>query len=263
MPNGASAAVTEAARLDEIGFPEFTAKLITDTFDSLVAANIRQTQSYMELLQAVAKTLGTYIEETEDDISGGEILQFLAKTLPPGDPTSDDPSKVKIGETLADTDVVKLNAALHLPDEASVPNNNEAAQAVQLTDVLLEEIRLAVARRLAANKYDLLKEMVKQGILRLVVENGLVETRLTFTTYGSTFYQKHTTDYHRDSFKFRAKARTGGFVSLWVKASASTSYTNVNVRTANETHRDITGSRVQTFGAVEIRFKTDFLPLPG
>ena len=39
MTNGTSAAVTEAARLGEIGFPEFTAKLITDTFDALVSAN--------------------------------------------------------------------------------------------------------------------------------------------------------------------------------------------------------------------------------
>ncbi len=43
MANGTSAAVTEAARLDEIGFPEFTCKLVTDVFDALVSANIRQT----------------------------------------------------------------------------------------------------------------------------------------------------------------------------------------------------------------------------
>ncbi len=41
MPSGTELAVTQAARLNEIGFPEFTAKLITDTFDALVAANLR------------------------------------------------------------------------------------------------------------------------------------------------------------------------------------------------------------------------------
>ncbi|MFZ5995426.1 MAG: hypothetical protein ACOYU4_10630 [Thermodesulfobacteriota bacterium] len=37
MSNGTSAAVTEAARLNEIGFPEVTAKLITDALHPKVA----------------------------------------------------------------------------------------------------------------------------------------------------------------------------------------------------------------------------------
>lgn len=83
MANGTSAAVTEAARLDEIGFPEFTTKLITDVFDALVSANIRQTESYVELLQAVGKSLTAYINDTKDDIDGAQILQFLAAIAPP------------------------------------------------------------------------------------------------------------------------------------------------------------------------------------
>ena len=65
MPNGTAAAVTEAARLDEIGFPEFTAKLITDTFDALVSANLRQTEAYIELVQSVAKSLKAFIDDTK------------------------------------------------------------------------------------------------------------------------------------------------------------------------------------------------------
>ena len=34
MANGASQAVENATRLSEIGFPEFTAQLITDTFNA-------------------------------------------------------------------------------------------------------------------------------------------------------------------------------------------------------------------------------------
>ena len=52
MPNGTELAITQAARPNEIGFPEFTAKLIIDTFDALVAANLRQTQAYIELIQS-------------------------------------------------------------------------------------------------------------------------------------------------------------------------------------------------------------------
>ena len=82
MPSGTEMAVTQAARLNEIGFPEFTAKLITDTFDCLVAANIRQTQAYIELVQQISKSLTQFINDTRDDINGEQLLQFLAGALP-------------------------------------------------------------------------------------------------------------------------------------------------------------------------------------
>jgi hypothetical protein len=69
-----STAVNEASRLEEIGFPEFTTKLVTDVFDALVSANIRQAESYIELLQKVSKSLTEFVSETKDDISGDEIL---------------------------------------------------------------------------------------------------------------------------------------------------------------------------------------------
>jgi len=262
VANGTEAAVTQAARLNEIGFPEFTAKLITDTFDALVSANIRQTEAYVELIQQVSKSLTQYINDTRDDIGGEELMQFLAWALPPDDAGADSaPSKVAKGTTLAADDVTALNNAVRI--EGFETSNNEVSPATgsPLSQDDVNKVLTAVANRLAANKYDLLKEMVKMGILRLVVENGTIETRLTFTTYGSTFYQSQATDYHRDSFQFKAKARTGAFVSLWAKASASTKYTSVNVSTSKETNRDISGSRVQIYGSVVINFKTDYQPL--
>jgi hypothetical protein len=262
MPNGTAAAVTEAARLDEIGFPEFTAKLITDTFDALVSANLRQTEAYIELVQSVAKSLAEFINDTKDDISGEELLQFLAAALPPADPASEDPREVKAGETLTDDDVELLNTALETPAEAGVPDNNKVATAGELDQAKVDAIFEAVAKRIAANRYDLLKEMVKQGILRLVVETGVIESRLTFTTYGSTFYQKNANSYHRSTYRRVSKGKTSGIVSIFGSYSSNTKRTSVSVRTTKETHRDITGSQVQIFGLVRVNFKTDYLPLP-
>jgi hypothetical protein len=262
MPNGTSAAVTEAARLDEIGFPEFTAKLITDTFDALVSANLRQTEAYIELVQSVAKSLAEFINDTKDDISGEELLQFLAAALPPADPASEDPREVKAGETLTDDDVELLNTALETTAESGVPDNNKVATAGELDQAKVDAIFEAVAKRIAVNRYGLLKEMVKQGILRLVVETGVIESRLTFTTYGSTFYQKNANSYHRSTYRRVSKGKTSGIVSIFGSYSSNTKRTSVSVRTTKETHRDITGSRVQIFGLVRINFKTDYLPLP-
>ncbi len=188
-------------------------------------------------------------------------MQFLATALPPNNPTKDSPpSKVAVGTTLAQADLDKLNAALKVP-EYPVENQVTVPTGSALTQANVNTILEAVANRVAVNKYTMLKEMVKMGILRLVVENGKIETRLTFTTYGSTFYEKTATQYHRDSFQFKAKASTGAFVSLWCKASASTQYNSINISTTKETNRDISGSSVQIYGSVIINFKTDYQPL--
>lgn len=258
MPNGTSISVDESARLGEIGFPEFTAKLVTDVFDALVAANITQTAAYVELVQEMGKSLKDFINDTKDDIGGDQILQFLAATLPPTTAT-EEPSVVEVGHTLTASEVTTLNNALEVA-ELDAPYN-KVATAVALNAPGVDAILNAVAVRIAANKYTTLKEMVRQGILRLVVESGVIETRLTFSTFGSSFYENNAQSFHRDDFAFRAKASTGKSLSAWVKASAATSYTSVNVRTAQETHRDVSGSNVQIFGRVEIRFKTDYQPL--
>ena len=260
--SGTSEAVTQAARLNEIGFPEFTTKLITDVFDSLVSSNIRQTEAYIELLQQTGKSLSVFINDTKDDISGEMLLNFLATVLPAdGDDEEnvtalsvDNSDNVDLSTEQADT----LNTALALPDSAAVASNNEVAQVgTNSFDAILE----AVANRISANKYDLLKEMVKQGMLRLVVENGVIETRLTFNTYGSSFSKETSSKYNRKNFTAKARAKTGPFTSLWVSAAASTRYTSVKISTTNKTDQDRSGSRVNIFGGVKINFKTDYLPL--
>lgn len=259
--SGTSEAVTQAARLSEIGFPEFTTKLITDVFDSLVSSNLRQTEAYIELLQQTGKSLTTFINDTKDDIGGELILQFLAQVLPPAEDKQDeDATHVKDGNSLTTGQAATLNDALEVTG-AGIASDNKVAAAGALTKAKIDTILDAVAKRISASKYDLLKEMVKQGILRLVVENGEIETRLIFNTYGSSFYQTKTSDYQRKNFSFRAKAKTGGLLSSWVKASASTSYNNLKISTATKTDQDRSGSRVQIFGRVNINFKTDYLPL--
>lgn len=247
-------AVDVAAKLPDIQFPEFTAKLITDTFDALVSANLRQTESYIELVGAVSKTLTTYINDTKDDISGAEILEFLATVLPDDSAKG---TKVAEGSTLTNTEVATLATALTVPGETAPT----VTASTPLTQLEVDTITGLVARRLAANKYALLQEMVKMGILRLVVEKGVIETRLTFSTYVSSFYQKNSSSYNSKDFTISAQAKTGKAISKWVKASASTKFTSVSVRTSNESQRDISGSSVNIFGRVEITFKTDYQPL--
>ena len=258
MENGY--AVSQAARLPDIGFAEFTTKLVTDVFDALVSANIRQTEAYISLLNQVGNSLTDYINDTSDDIGGNEIMQFLSKVLPPADTDEEDgdATKLKPTTTLTAGEVTTLNDSLVISGDS---RNDEVVKNTTVNPEVYNGILDAIAHRIAANKYDILVKMVKQGILRLVVESGLIETRLTFKTHESQFHQAKSKKYNRKNFSFRAKVGTGTFASLWCKASASTSYNSVSVSTAEKIDQDRSGSSVNIFGRVQINFKTDYLPL--
>lgn len=261
--SGTSEAVSQATRLSEIGFPEFTTKLITDVFDALISSDLRQTQAYIELLQATSKTLQGFINDTKDDISGEMLLEFLATVIPASADDTENVTALVKGDDgkveLNEEQTVALNKALTLPDEAGLPKNNAIAKSGKSNDY--EEILEAVANRIAASKYDLLKELVKLGVARLVVENGQIETRLTFNTYGSSFNSETLSKYNRTDFEVKAKAKTAGIISLWVKASASTKYTDVKVSTADTTIQDSSGASVGIMGGVKINFKTNYVNL--
>ena len=246
-----STAVSQATRLSEIGFPEFTAKLITDTFDALVAANIRQTEAYTALVKATTQDLSTYINETKDDISGDMILQYLTNVLTP-----EQFAKIDKKTTL-DADTAKaINDACEIEGQAK-----PAIAAGPVSATVFNNILEAAAKRIAADKYTMLKEMVKMGILRLIVETGVIESKLTFNTYGSSYYSSNSSKYNSSSFSVKASASTGKFVSLWCKASASTAYSTLSVSTANSSSSSSSSASVQISGFVRINFKTDYQPL--
>lgn len=258
--DGSEKGVELATHLSEIGFPEFTTKLVSDVFDTLIASNLRQTEAYIELLKQTSKSLTTYINDTRDDISGEMLLEFLSKVVG-ADKSDSKKDAVRVNGELNTEQAKALNDAVKVDGTDLQQNSTDVASTAKITEGKFDKILEAVANRISADKYTILKEMVKQGLLRLVVENGEIETRLTFNTYGSSYYKDRSTDYNRKDFKFRAKAKTGGLLSQWVKASASTAYSNVKVSTATKTDIDRSSSSVQIYGRVYINFKTDYLPL--
>lgn len=265
MTTGGNAAMGYASRLEEIGFPEFTTKLVGDTFDALIASNVRQQQAYIELLTATSKSLTAYINDTKDDITPEEIVQLFSVILPPkADQPGDAPTAIAIGQKVTADEATAINDALAVTDGATVTNNTVAKAATGasgLDKAGYDALVAAAAVRIAANKYTLLTEMVKLGMLRLVVTDGRIETRLNFHAYGSDSFSRHTKDATSSAFSFRASAQSGGLVSLWLKASASTSFSTMRVSTTETAARSNSGVNVNIMGGVTINFRTDYLPL--
>lgn len=271
MANGASQAVENATRLSEIGFPEFTAQLITDTFNAITASYLNQTSQYIGVVQAVSQTLQDYINNTADDISADEIGAFLLGIAG----LNDDALNFLLGDSTAaaslnSTEATAINNAVALPP-AGGPSTAPASSG-NLTSTKKQTISQAIARRVANNKYDLLQTMVRQGVLRLYVDNGIIETRLTFTTYGQAVSSSSKTNRKRieDSRAsgFGAGGGFGGIVGNTIAGfgaagGSGKSSSSLAVSTSQASQRDVSGSRVQIFGRVRLNFKTDLLPLAG
>lgn len=121
----------------------------------------------------------------------------------------------------------------------------------------------AMASKIANDKYTLLQNMAKMGLLRLVVDSGKIETRITFSTYESHLDESQST--HSDKTKETNKLVNSkrSFVSgLFAKGYKDKQKTKeITINTAKDIHRDVSGSSVQIFGSVVINFKTDYLPL--
>jgi hypothetical protein len=270
---GGGGAPVRDTPLNEIGFAEFTAKLITDVFNALVSANMTQTQAYLQLVQSVSKDLTVFINDTRDEIDGGQILDLLTRLLPD---TATGASKVVKSGTLQPADAKALGQTLEIANYgdsahgALVTKLKDTAAPLKLADAadggstgptVFDAIVQATARRIAADKYTLLKEMVKMGLLRLVVEHGVIETRLCYSTYTSSYHATESAQYQTDSSTMSAKVGGGLMSFLLGGPSMGFSRSALKVSTARTTDRDIAGSSVNVYGRVQIDFKTDYQPL--
>ena len=257
-------AIDNAARLTEIKFPEFTAKLITGTFEAITNSYIEQMGQYLNVLKAASQTLQDYINNTKDDISADEINAFLLSLGGLDDATLNFLLGDSTNATVSSAALGVITPAVALPATAGDPTTLTVTNLS--TKDKKDAILAAVARRIAVNKYDLLQTMVRQGLLRLYVDNGTIETRLTFTTYGQVASSSSTTNRNRAESSFAAGAGggVGGLIPnglLGVAGGLATSKSTLSVSTAQSSQRDVSGSRVQVFGRVKLNFKTDFLPL--
>lgn len=273
--------------LNAIGFPEFTSKLINDTFDALIGANLRQMESYRELVKDVGANLTDFINNTADDVSDEEIVRLLAGIV-------GEQVEIKAGATLDQAKVDAINAAVKVPELSSgsveaqpadkqgkdkdkdkgastsstgTPSTLNADNTLKqdtlkagnaLDQASINALYTAVAKRIAANRYDLLKDMVKMGLLRLVVDNGEILTRLDFRAEKKTVVNTKTSTRTDRTTSGNLK---GSFVGTMFGISGSVKSTGISVKTRDRDKNEDTSTTANIMGQVRINFHTDYMPL--
>lgn len=162
-----------------LGFSEFIAKLISDTFDAVIVSMAEQEEKLSELMR-----LATSPEEfAQAAITDDEVDELLA-VLFPGDETHQ--SLVYPGalyqplgvETLESPPLEKL---LGIDLKVRSDYIRKAGEKVfKLTSQGVEKIRVAARAKLAVNRLAALREIVRRGTPRLVVDTGRINAKLTF-----------------------------------------------------------------------------------
>lgn len=280
--------IDTAVRFGEIPFTEFTKELVTGVFDSLLDAHIEQMESYSSFVSSLTEDLTTYINNTIDGVSFSDVSDFLLKYQLPQ--VSDEQltaaldamknpanaeNKPFTAAPASDTDkwwsglISAVGPAVSsLADKVKDPNLQPKLNAVKdynasvvSTIPTYKSIHDSIASLIASNKYALLQNMAKLGMMRLVVTEGEIETRITFSTFNNSVSGSENYDSQKSIDKAKA-VKAAGILGLF-KVKNKTKNKTITVNTAKSYQRDSSGSRVDIFGRVLIRFKTDYAPLNG
>ncbi|MPQ43157.1 hypothetical protein [Clostridium tarantellae] len=241
-------------RANEVGFLEFTAKLINDVFDAIVTSSLNQAQAYMDLISGTKKSLSAFINDTKDSIGGDLILQFLVGIVPNPNYAAGTKISSDSSELLTPTEAKIINNAILIPGLNTPSPANSNTPIKDIYPAIID----AVSKRIAANKYSLFQELSKVGALKILIQEGEIESRVTFNTYESNFYTSNTSQYNSNDFLFSHTAKTGSIVNNWINSSFYTKHSNINVNPANllNSHSTVTSS--QMFGAVKLKFTTTY-----
>lgn len=295
-------AIDTAARYGDIPFTEFTRELITGVFDSLVESHLLQMEEYASFVSSLTEDLSTYINNTIDGVTFNEISDFVLNyELPTIDDTAlnevlnslesqDHTTSPDISDPAPSTPATKdswwgglINAlapvVTNLVDKIDDPSEKLKYKALNdYNDAVLagaaiadrnipnyKEIYDSIGALIASNKYSLLQTMAKQGMMRLVVTEGEIETKITFSTWNNSSSGSEESYEQKNKKKKKKKSvKGGGLIGLFrSKKKRKNTTRTITVNTAKSYQRDSSGTRVDIFGRVLVKFKTDYAPLNG
>lgn len=253
--SSSSQSVDNATRLQDLGFAEFTAKLISDVFDAVVSSNIRQQEAYAELLERVS---GSIQEFEQEAVSDADVDAYLVERFP--DPSTPGQTSLVGGYAVPDTEsddtaerINTLFGAAAVDLGVTLPT---AGETLDETDV---ETFAAVTRRtLASRRLDSLRELVETGVVRLVVETGRIETRLDFTTFGSDSQRSRYSNYDR---RESGGSINGGIFGSVFGISGNVGGSRIRTRTYTRNNTAYTSARTETGATVELNLRGDYTPL--
>lgn len=269
--------------LNQVKFPTFVASLISGVFQSITRSSIEQMKAYQEMIAQVAKSLGQFADEhvTENQARDHMVSQFPDLFEIGMDDSGDTPGpRVQVRDGVDPDQAAKtVRARLQMGDGDTFDLSDEASE-------------LAVVNRfkmqLAKQRQQMLASIVLMGINRIVVTDGKISAKIIYDVraqdtlskqrsatavdlardqYGnvqSTYAGKGTYDSGRKVDYSRDKEGARDYSADYY-AKGEYEYENKPIITAStaasETNNAAMQTKIQLSGAVDVNFKSDYLPL--
>jgi hypothetical protein len=274
--------------MTKINFPTFVGTLIEGVFHAIVKSSIEQMEAYTAMIASVAKSLKQF---TDDNVSENQGRDHMVEKFPDlfevgTDDFGDSPEpRLRLREG------VDEGAALKRVNSMKFEDGN-VMKSMDLSDENVEKALVMAARmQLAKQRQQLMASMVLMGINRIVITDGKISAKIMYDFKATDTLRKQRSaqafDYARNPGGGLATVRTGDKTNettnkvdshgKWDKDGGSSNYNAdyyskgtykfedkpvvTAMSTASEASESALQTRVNLAGAVEINFKSDYLPL--
>lgn len=269
-----------------MAFVEFTQGLITGTFNSIIKATIDQMKAYTDMVTDLTKSLKEF---AADNVSDEAVKEKLAQLTLVENGTEFKIAKdekrrlyhlkrlyylapvtgghrVAILKAFGQDDLVDdkkqidEDKAKTRLDDTTIDNVEgiEVNSSKVYQDSDLATIQDAVKSGLARDGMNQLRQMAREGMARIVITEGEINTKLIFQVSSKETNTSSTSNTNSRSFGGSLKA---GASWGWGNASVSAYYNQLNVSTVDQTSVGNIETLTQMSGQVIIKFKTDYKPL--
>jgi hypothetical protein len=267
-----------------VSFPAFVSGLIEGVFSSIVKSSIQQMEAYQKMIASVAQSLQQF---RDDNVSENQGRDHMAEKFPDlfdigVDDMSDNPQpRLKLRDGVDESTALKrVNSQLSFTDGQ--------LKSMDLSDENTELAIVTAARtQLARQRQQLMASLVLMGISRIVVTDGKLSAKIMYD-----FQARDNRRLQRSAAAYDyARNPDGSLSTLWkgegeydsggsrnysrnsdgVDSSADSyakgtyKYEQNPVMTAMSTATEASETQLQTraqlTGAVEVNFKSDYLPL--
>jgi hypothetical protein len=269
--------------LNQVKFPTFVASLISGVFQSITHSSIEQMKAYQDMIANVAKSLSQFADEhvTENQARDQMVNQFPDLLQVGMDDSGDAPTpRVQVRDGVdADEAGKKIRARLQMGDGDTFDLSDEASE-------------LAIVNRfkmqLAKQRQQMLASIVLMVINRIVVTDGKISAKIIYDvrTQDNLAKQRSATavdlarnqdgsvqttrsgkgTYDRGGQKDASRDNDGtAQYSANYYAKGDYQFEDKPVITAStaasESSQSSMQAKIQMSGAVDVNFKSDYLPL--
>jgi hypothetical protein len=271
-----------------VNFVDFVGGLIQGVFSSIVDSSIRQMEAYSDMVGQVAKSLQQF---RDDNVTENQGRDHMVEKYPDMFEIGDDEWSETPGPRLVLREGVDESAALARV-RSSMTLEEGKLTSMDLSDENVEKVLIVAARtQLARQRQQLLASLVLMGINRIVITDGRISAKIMYDFRARDTKRLRRSavanDFARDAQGNLAVTRqlegeydSGSDTSYERERSEDSAsvnrdssyyakgtykYSEAPVMTASSTASEASDSELQTraqlAGAVEVNFKSDYLPL--